>query len=139
MKYGTVLYRKGADILATLSWALSTSNLAGQWSKPEKQKQHDNYPNAETTLKEASIIMNNLIHDEIKRSVEMTSTLVCSLSSVRLNGKGIVDLDVCAKAVPISTYLNHQKMIAMANRMRILAFSRLRCTRSYELYFYNIM
>ena len=75
MKYGTVLYRKGADILATLSWALSTSNLAGQWSKPEKQKQHDNYPNAETTLKEASIIMNNLIHDEIKRSVEMTSTL----------------------------------------------------------------
>ena len=86
MKYGTVLYRKGADILATLSWALSTSNLAGQWSKPEKQKQHDNYPNAETTLKEASIIMNNLIHDEIKRSVEMTSRrALIMLASLTIN------------------------------------------------------
>ena len=31
-----------------------------------------------------------------------------------------MDLDVCAKAVTISTYLNHQKMTAMANQMRIL-------------------
>ena len=29
-KYGTILYRKGADILATLSWALSTSQLASK-------------------------------------------------------------------------------------------------------------
>ena len=75
MKYGTVLYRKGADILTTLSWALSTSNLADQWSKPEKQKHHDSQLNAETTLKEASIIMNNLIHEEIKKSAEIRSTL----------------------------------------------------------------
>ena len=69
------VYRKGADILTTLSWALSTSNLADQWSKPEKQKHHDSQLNAETTLKEASIIMNNLIHEEIKKSAEMRSTL----------------------------------------------------------------
>ena len=75
MKYGTVLDRKGADILTTLSWALSTSNLADQWSKPEKQKHHDSQLNAETTLKEASIIMNNLIHEEIKKSAEIRSTL----------------------------------------------------------------
>ena len=27
MKFGNILYRKGADILATLSWALSNSQL----------------------------------------------------------------------------------------------------------------
>ena len=79
MKYDTVLYLKGADILTTLSWALSTFNLADQWSKPEKQEYHDSQPNAETTFKEASIIMNNL---EIKRSAEMRFTL--NHSSLRI-------------------------------------------------------
>ena len=69
------LYQKDADILTTLSWALSTSNLADQWYKPEKQKHHDSQLNAETILKEASIIMNNLIHEEIKRLAEIRSTL----------------------------------------------------------------
>jgi len=65
MKFGTVLYRKGADMLSTLSWALSTSQLANMcWFEPEIQQKQ---PEAERTLKEASNIVNNLIHNEIKR------------------------------------------------------------------------
>jgi len=61
MKYGTVLYQKGANILATSSWALSTSQLADHWSEPEKEKHHEKHPNTEKTLKEASIIMFNTL------------------------------------------------------------------------------
>ena len=65
MKFGTILYRKGADMLATLSWALSTSQLADKyWVEPDIQQQQ---PDAERTLTEASNIINKLIHDEIKR------------------------------------------------------------------------
>ena len=75
MKYGTVLYQKGADILATLSWELSTSQLADYWSQPENQKHHEKPPNTEKKLKEASVNMNNLIHKEIKKSSQIRPTL----------------------------------------------------------------
>ena len=80
MKYGTVLYRKGADMLTTLSWALSTSHLADQWSwsEPEKQRNHEKHINCEKTLKEASIIVNNLIHEEIKKISQLRPTIDCN-------------------------------------------------------------
>ena len=53
MKFGTVLFRKGGDILTALSWALSTSTSTNQF--PEMQCQN---PDAYKTLKEASIIVN---------------------------------------------------------------------------------
>ena len=71
MKYGTVLYRKGADILETLSWVLSISHLADHWSESK-------HPNTEKTLKEASTIMNNLIHEEIKKSSQVRPTFDCT-------------------------------------------------------------
>ena len=66
-KYGTILYQKGAEILASLSWALSTSQLASKtWFEPEiQQQQHDD---VNITLKEASNIVNNLIHKEINKT-----------------------------------------------------------------------
>ena len=83
MKYGTVLYRKGADILETLSWALSTSHLADHWYESEEQKHRDKHPNTETTLKEASFIMNNLIHEEIKKSTQIRPTF--DYTSLKIN------------------------------------------------------
>ena len=84
MKYGTVLYRKGADMLTMLSWALSTSHLADQWSwfEPEKQRNHEKHLNSEKTLEEASIIMNNLIHEEIKKISQIRPTIDCILLKI---------------------------------------------------------
>jgi len=62
---------------------LSTSQLADHWSQPEKQKHHEKHPNTEKTLKEASMIMKNLIHDEIKKSSQIQPTLHCA--SLKIN------------------------------------------------------
>ena len=53
MRFGTVLYRRGADLLVSLSWALSSSEF-GRSFQPSKRdgKSHNNDPNTETTLKE---------------------------------------------------------------------------------------
>ena len=72
MKFGTVLFRKGGDILTALSWALSTPPSTNQY--PETHCQN---PDTNKTLKEASIIINNLIHEEIKKSSQsQPSTLL---------------------------------------------------------------
>ena len=44
--YEVWLYQKGADILVTLSWALSTSHLADHWTWSELQKQKDHEKNS---------------------------------------------------------------------------------------------
>ena len=69
MRFGTVLYRRGADLLIALSWALSSSQQVPSF-EPSKQQHHtlqNNHPNTETILKEASIIINNFIHEEINK------------------------------------------------------------------------
>ena len=72
MKFGTVLFRKGGDILTVLSWALSTTSSTNQYLEMQCQN-----PDAYKTLKEASIIVNNLIHEEIKKSSQsQPSTLL---------------------------------------------------------------
>ena len=74
MKFGTILYRKGADILATLSWALSNSQLANMcWIEPEINQKHSD---AGKTLKEESHIVNNLIHDELKGCLKHKNHLI---------------------------------------------------------------
>jgi len=59
MRFGTVLYRRGVDLLVALSWALSSSQLVPSFEPSNQQQQHhtsqNNHPNTETTLKEASI------------------------------------------------------------------------------------
>lgn len=67
MKFGTVLFRKGADLLVSLSWALGSLQFP-QWSEPSEQQKHAQHPNTEKTLEEAGIIINDLIHKEIKKS-----------------------------------------------------------------------
>ena len=68
MRFGTVLYRRGVDLLVALSWALSSSQLVPSF-EPSKQQHHtsqNNHLNTETTLKEASIIINDL---SMRRSI----------------------------------------------------------------------
>ena len=80
------LYRKDSDLLVALSWALSSSQTP-LWSEPNEQQQFTQQPNtgndtqhlnSEKTLKEAGIIINNLMHDEIKQSqssIEFSATI----------------------------------------------------------------
>ena len=80
MKFGIVLYRRGGDILAALSWALSTSQSPNQYqSEPEIQCQN---PDVNKTLNEASIIVNNLIHEEIKQSSQLQPSANCALFDI---------------------------------------------------------
>ena len=80
MKFGIVLYRRGGDILAALSWALSTSQSPNQYqSEPEIQCQN---PDVNKTLNEASIIVNNLIHEEIKKSSQLQPSANCALLDI---------------------------------------------------------
>ena len=68
-------------MLSTLSWALSTSQLANMcWFEPEIQQKK---PEAERTLKEASNIVNNLIHNEIKRTSQTQKCI--DLTSLDIN------------------------------------------------------
>ena len=63
-KFGTVLYRKGGDVLVVLSWVLSASHPFNDYLyEPEHFRKN---PDVDTTLKEASIIINDFIHDESK-------------------------------------------------------------------------
>jgi len=80
MRFGTVLYRRGAVLLVALSWALSSSQLVPSF-EPSKQQHHtsqNNHPNTQITLKGASNIINDFIHEEINKlsphfsSVSMT-------------------------------------------------------------------
>ena len=75
-KFGTILYRKGVDILTSLSWALGSTPAhspqpdedvwieGGQKDETHKQR----------VLNEAGHILNDLIHDEIKRSINAEET-----------------------------------------------------------------
>ena len=78
-KFGTVLYHKGGDVLVAFSWAHSASHPFNYYQyEPEHFRKN---PDVDTTLKEASIIINDLILDEIKNSPDLTSTN-CSLFNI---------------------------------------------------------
>ena len=69
MKFGTILYRKGVDVLVSLSWALSSvQGFAQKYTDGDHMCVHgpiieDN----KTVLHNAACIVNSLIHDEIER------------------------------------------------------------------------
>ena len=61
--------------MTALSWALSTPPSTNQY--PEMQCQNSD---TNKTLKEASIIINNLIHEEIKKSSQSQSYTLLNIS-----------------------------------------------------------
>lgn len=75
MKFGTILYRKGVDLLTSLSWALGTA-LYLQAHTPEAGEENvliQDSPNDSTykqrVLSETGYIVNDLLQEEIRRSV----------------------------------------------------------------------
>ena len=73
MKFGTILYPKGVDLLTSLSWALGTA-LHLQAHTPEAGEQNvliQDSPNDSTykqrDLSEAGYIVNDLLQEEIRR------------------------------------------------------------------------
>ena len=67
MKFGTILYRRGVDVLVSLSWALSCQ---GVQESTDKDDIHEHKPIIEDTkivLHNATSILNGLIYGEIER------------------------------------------------------------------------
>ena len=74
MKFGTILYRKGIDVLVSLSWALSAQSTPEETVvlahiTPTKQ-QSDKV----TVLHDAAYLVNDLIHEEIDRQSTVKSS-----------------------------------------------------------------
>ena len=68
MKFGTILYRRGVDVLVSLSWALNAQNTSQEYTNDDHKCVHgpiveDN----KTVLHNAACIVNQLIHNEIER------------------------------------------------------------------------
>ena len=64
-KFGTILYRRGGDILTSLSWALGSSrtNKESIYEKDTNSLQ----PNNEVALNKAAYILNDLLYEENRR------------------------------------------------------------------------
>ena len=67
-KFGTVLYCKGVDIMTSLSWALSALCYKEVCDEGDhiQDDQHDT-TYKERVITEAGDIVNDLLHEEIKR------------------------------------------------------------------------
>ena len=90
-KFGTVLYRKGGDLLCSLSWALGTqcsSIESHQLDEDEAStckgqgKSHDEQ--TAIILNQAGCIVNNLIHKEIRRSTSSDAEYTKNPSSMSI-------------------------------------------------------
>ena len=66
MKFGTILYSTGIDILVSLSWALS-AKASSSYTCETHTPTIKHYSDKTSTLHEASYIVNNLIHKEIEK------------------------------------------------------------------------
>ena len=74
MRFGTILYRKGADILVSFSWALSVQSSSQDSMGEEHTCAHaTNLTDKETVLHNAACIVNDLIHEEMERQSAMRS------------------------------------------------------------------
>ena len=80
MKFGTILYRKGGDLLVTLSWALSANipfeDTSVKHITPVK------HSDKVAILHNASYLVNDLIHEEINRQ-----------STSSINDPQLLDID----------------------------------------------
>ena len=66
--FGTILFRKGIDVLISLSWALGMSDTGENYSEPTtKQHSSTTMLNEEQVLTCAGCIVNDIIHKEIKK------------------------------------------------------------------------
>ena len=76
-KFGTVLFRKGGDLFVSLSWApgnphfsscfqVKTSVSTSNTLCPNNSKSH-------TVIEEAGDIINDLLHEELRKSTEQTN------------------------------------------------------------------
>jgi len=63
MKFGTVLFRKGGDLLVALSWVLGSLPVQ-QWSEPNEKQKPTQHPNTERTIEDAGIIINDYQHSQ---------------------------------------------------------------------------
>ena len=69
-KFGTILFRKGIDVLISLSWALGMSDTGENCSEPTtKQHSSTTMLNEEQVLTHAGCIVNDIIHKEIKKQI----------------------------------------------------------------------
>ena len=60
IKFGTILYRKGADLLVSLSWTLSGQSLSQDSTGEEHTCTHAiKLPDKETVLHNAACIVND--------------------------------------------------------------------------------
>ena len=77
MKFGTVLFRKGGDLLVSLSWALGVSSASHKaqmetldytsFTSKTTGQQHQ-----QSILLQAGNVVNDLLHDEIRRQATTT-------------------------------------------------------------------
>jgi len=67
MKFGTILYRKGVDVLVSLSWALSCQGVQESTDKDDIHEHKPIIEDTKTVLHNAASILNGLIHGEIER------------------------------------------------------------------------
>ena len=81
MRFGTILYRKGIDIMVSLSWALSAIPFPNHTCEPYTTTTKQT-SNKSTKLHEASYIINDLIQEEIKKQ-----------SAARKNPISLLNLD----------------------------------------------
>lgn len=70
-KLGTVLYRRGADLLTCLSWALGQKNNTHSDSDIHNVTLLDTEP-SKTVLSDASNLINRLLHEEISKLANKT-------------------------------------------------------------------
>jgi len=65
MKFGTILYRKGVDILISLSWALS--GIPSVEDNDDDNSFSVSVPNNKVVLYEAGYVVNELIHKVVEK------------------------------------------------------------------------
>ncbi len=63
-KYSTILYRKNGDLLSSLSWALGTSTYT---NNNDQSHYTTHQPNTLPLLEQTGLIINELVHHEIKK------------------------------------------------------------------------
>jgi len=67
MKFGTMLFRRGIDILISLSWALSSQQFSDEDSENDQNPAYTSVRDNKVVLYEAGYIVNDLIHKEIEK------------------------------------------------------------------------
>ena len=79
MKFGTILYRTGIDILVSLSWALSAVPFSSQTHEAHTPT-IKHFSEKSSTLHEASYIVNDLIHEENEKQSAARNDPSCPYS-----------------------------------------------------------